>query len=62
MNEFKLHQRIIQQILLVLYFLMSYNGVQAERKISELEDTTLDNQLKFLNKPAIKTVKVFIIV
>jgi len=48
----------VQQTLLVLYFLLSYNGVQGEKKLSKLEDSELEKQLKLLNKPAVKTIKV----
>ncbi|XP_055822248.1 uncharacterized protein LOC129890794 [Solanum dulcamara] len=57
MNELRMHQRIIRQNLLVLCLLLSYNGVQGEKKLSKLEDMELEKQLKLLNKPAIKTVK-----
>ncbi|XP_016508963.2 protein neprosin-like [Nicotiana tabacum] len=54
-----IRQRIVQvqQTLLVLYFLLSYNGVQGEKKLSKLEDSELEKQLKLLNKPAVKTIK-----
>nr|XP_016494326.1 PREDICTED: uncharacterized protein LOC107813558 [Nicotiana tabacum] len=42
----------------VLYFLLSYNGVQGEKKLSKLEDSELEKQLKLLNKPAVKTIKI----
>lgn len=60
MNEFRMRQRIIQQILLVLYFLLSYSRVQGEKKLSELEDAELEKQLKLLNKPAVKIIKVIV--
>nr|XP_033509778.1 uncharacterized protein LOC108943654 [Nicotiana tomentosiformis] len=54
-----IRQRIVQvqQTLLVLYFLLSYSGVQGEKKLSKLEDSELEKQLKLLNKPAVKTIK-----
>ncbi|XP_055824403.1 uncharacterized protein LOC129892912 [Solanum dulcamara] len=52
-----IHQRDVLQTLLVLYFFLSYEGVQAEIKLSKLEDLALDKQLKLLNKPAVKTIK-----
>lgn len=55
-----IHRRDTLQILLVLYFLLSYDGVQGEIKLSKLEELALDKQLKLLNKPAIKTFKVYI--
>ncbi|KAK4707267.1 hypothetical protein R3W88_033188 [Solanum pinnatisectum] len=58
-NDFKMHQRIVQQMLLVLYFLLSYNGVEGQKKPSKLEDAELEKQLKSLNKPAVKTIKIF---
>ncbi|XP_060211055.1 protein neprosin-like [Lycium barbarum] len=57
MNEFRMHQRIVQQILLVLYLILSCNGLQGEKKLSKLENMELEKQLKLLNKPAIKTIK-----
>ncbi|XP_059277724.1 protein neprosin-like [Lycium ferocissimum] len=57
MNEFRMHQRIVQLTLLVLYFLLSYNGVQGEKKLFKLKDVELEKQLKLLNKQAIKTIK-----
>ncbi|KAH0691155.1 hypothetical protein KY285_018352 [Solanum tuberosum] len=57
LNAMQINQGIIQQTL-VLYFLLSYNYVvQGEIKLSEVEDQELESQLKFLNKPAIKTIK-----
>ncbi|XP_015084666.2 uncharacterized protein LOC107028128 isoform X2 [Solanum pennellii] len=50
-------QKIVRQILLVLWLFLSYNGVEGRKKLSELEDMELEKQLKLLNKPAIKTVK-----
>lgn len=56
-NKFRMHQKVVQQILLVLYFFLSYNGVQGEKIMSQSEDVELEKQLKLLNKPAVKTVK-----
>ncbi|XP_059277720.1 protein neprosin-like [Lycium ferocissimum] len=53
----QINRRIIQQTLLVLYFLLSYTEVQGEIKLSEVEDQELERQLKLLNKPAITTIK-----
>ncbi|CAN4077758.1 unnamed protein product [Withania somnifera] len=50
-------QKIVGQTLLVLYFILSYDGVQGKIKLSKLENSKLDKQLKFLNKPAIKKIK-----
>lgn len=58
MNELRMLQKIVRQILLVLCLFLSYNGVQGRKKLSELEDMELEKQLKLLNKPVIKTVKV----
>lgn len=55
-----IHKRIIQQTLLVLYFLLSYNGVQGRIKLSKQEDSELEEQLKLLNKPSVKIMKVYI--
>ncbi|KAK4728704.1 hypothetical protein R3W88_021692 [Solanum pinnatisectum] len=52
-----MHQKTVQQTLLMLYFLLSYNGVEGQKKLSKLEDVELEKQLKSLNKPAVKTVK-----
>jgi len=57
-NEFKMHQRTVQQTLLILYLFLSYNEVEGQKKLSKLEDVELEKQLKILNKPAVKTVKV----
>ncbi|KAM3343901.1 hypothetical protein P3S68_025991 [Capsicum galapagoense] len=57
MNEFRMSQRIVRQILLVLCLLLSYNEVQGEKKLSKLEDAKLEKKLKLLNKPAVKIVK-----
>ncbi|XP_016506977.2 uncharacterized protein LOC107824691 [Nicotiana tabacum] len=52
-----IHQRNVLQILLLLYFLLSYDGVQGEMKLSKLEELALEKQFKLLNKPAVKTIK-----
>ncbi|KAM3263375.1 hypothetical protein P3L10_000369 [Capsicum annuum] len=52
-----MHQRIVQHVLLVLCFLLRYNGVQGDKNLSSFEDMKLEKQLKLLNKPAIKTIK-----
>ncbi|WMV43852.1 hypothetical protein MTR67_037237 [Solanum verrucosum] len=52
-----MHQKTVQQTLLMLYFLLSYNGVEGQKKLSKLEDAELEKQLKSLNKPAVKIVK-----
>ncbi|KAM3263380.1 hypothetical protein P3L10_000374 [Capsicum annuum] len=52
-----IHQRNVLPILLVLYLLMSFDGVQGEIKLSKLEELSLEKQLKLLNKPAVKTIK-----
>ncbi|CAN4077767.1 unnamed protein product [Withania somnifera] len=52
-----MHQRIVQQTLLMLYFLLSFNGVQGEKKLFKLDDVEIEKQLNILNKPAVKTVK-----
>ncbi|XP_049378380.1 uncharacterized protein LOC125843210 [Solanum stenotomum] len=52
-----MHQRIIRQILLILYLLLNYGGVQGKTTLSKIEELELEEQLKLLNKPSIKTVK-----
>ncbi|KAM3263367.1 hypothetical protein P3L10_000361 [Capsicum annuum] len=52
-----MHQRIIQKILLVLYLLLNYDGVQGKTVLSKHEELELEEQLKLLNKPSIKTIK-----
>ncbi|KAM3321809.1 hypothetical protein P3S67_002960 [Capsicum chacoense] len=52
-----IHQKNVLPILLVLYLLLSYDGVQGETKLSKLEELALGKQLKQLNKPAVKTIK-----
>nr|XP_009798175.1 PREDICTED: uncharacterized protein LOC104244453 isoform X2 [Nicotiana sylvestris] len=52
-----IHQRNVLQTSLVLYFLLSFDGVQGEMKLSKLEELALEKQLKLLNKPAVKTIK-----
>ncbi|KAG5593173.1 hypothetical protein H5410_043687 [Solanum commersonii] len=52
-----IRQKIVRQTLLVLYFILSYDGVEGKIKLSKLEDSELEKQLKLLNKPAIKIIK-----
>ncbi|XP_070025418.1 protein neprosin-like [Nicotiana sylvestris] len=54
-----MNQKVMRQTFMVLYFLLlSYNGVQGEKKrYSELEDLDLEKQLELLNKPAVKTIE-----
>ncbi|KAM3321812.1 hypothetical protein P3S67_002963 [Capsicum chacoense] len=52
-----IHQRKVLPILLVLYLLLSYDGVQGEMSLSKLEELSLEKQLKLLNKPTVKTIK-----
>ncbi|KAM3396769.1 hypothetical protein P3S68_000281 [Capsicum galapagoense] len=52
-----MHQRTFGRYLLVLYFVLSYNGIQGETKLSKLEDLEIEKKFKLLNKPAIKTIK-----
>ncbi|XP_069143231.1 protein neprosin-like [Solanum lycopersicum] len=56
-NEFRMDQRTIQQTLLMLYFMLSYNRVEGQKNLSKFENAELEKQLKILNKPAVKTVK-----
>lgn len=56
----QINRGTIQQTLLILYFLLNYDEVHGEIKLSKVEDKELERQLKFLNKPAIKTIKVFL--
>ncbi|XP_033513323.2 protein neprosin-like [Nicotiana tomentosiformis] len=50
-------RKVVLQILMVLYVLLSYDGVQGEIKLSKVEDLELEKQLKLLNKPATKIIK-----
>lgn len=52
-----MHRMIIEQFLLMLFLCLCYNGVRG-KKLSEQEDLELEKQLKLLNKPATKTIKV----
>ncbi|XP_059277725.1 uncharacterized protein LOC132031857 [Lycium ferocissimum] len=52
-----IHRKIVRQTLSVLYFLLSYDGVQGEIKLSKVEYLELEKQLKLLNKPAVKIIK-----
>lgn len=53
-----LHQRAIVQILLAISLLLNHYEVEAEQRLSKAKDLELEKQLKLLNKPAIKTIKV----
>lgn len=56
-----MHQGVIQQVLLILlYLLLNHDGVQGKTMLSKIEELELEEQLKLLNKPSIKTVKVYI--
>ncbi|XP_055822249.1 uncharacterized protein LOC129890795 [Solanum dulcamara] len=57
MNKLRMYQKIVRQFFFMLCLLLSYNGVQGEKKLSKLQDMELEKQLKILNKSAIKTVK-----
>ncbi|XP_019234628.1 PREDICTED: uncharacterized protein LOC109215068 [Nicotiana attenuata] len=48
---------IMQQVLLILFLCLSYDGVRGTKLSDEQEDQELEKQLKLLNKPAIKTIK-----
>ncbi|XP_006344030.1 uncharacterized protein [Solanum tuberosum] len=52
-----IRQKFVRQTLLVLYFILSHDGVEGKIKLSKLEDSELEKQLKLLNKPAIKIIK-----
>lgn len=53
-----MNQRIIDHFLLMVFLCLSYDGVRGT-KLSKQEDTLeLEKQLKVLNKPPIKTIKV----
>ena len=49
--------RVVLPCLLVCC-LFSYNGVDGYRKLSKEENLELEKQLKHLNKPSVKTIKV----
>ncbi|XP_049388583.1 uncharacterized protein LOC125852939 [Solanum stenotomum] len=51
-----MNQRIIDHFLLMVFLCLSYDGVRGT-KLSKQEDLELENQLKVLNKPPIKTIK-----
>uniref|UniRef100_A0A1S4DRM2 Neprosin PEP catalytic domain-containing protein n=1 Tax=Nicotiana tabacum TaxID=4097 RepID=A0A1S4DRM2_TOBAC len=52
-----MNRKIIQQLLLVLFLCLSYDGVRGTKLSDEQEDLELEMQLKRLNKPTIKTIK-----
>ncbi|KAI8569538.1 hypothetical protein RHMOL_Rhmol02G0286300 [Rhododendron molle] len=47
-------------VFLLSFQLFDYNGVEGTRDLLEREDLELENQLKLMNKPAVKTIKVYI--
>ena len=49
--------RVVLPCLLVCC-LFSYDGVDGYRKLSKEENLELEKQLKHLNKPSVKTIKV----
>lgn len=48
-------------VFLLSFQLFDYNGVEGTRDLLEREDPELENQLKLMNKPAVKTIKVYIL-
>ena len=50
--------RIVLLYLLVCYLFLYQNEVEGYRKLSKEEDLEMEEQLKRLNKPAMKTIKV----
>lgn len=52
-----MNRRMIDQFLLMVFLCLSYDGVRGT-KLSKQEDLELEKQLKVLNKPPIKTIKV----
>ncbi|KAF3659838.1 putative pollen-specific protein SF3-like [Capsicum annuum] len=51
------HLRATLQILVAISLLSSYAKIEARQSLSEVEDLELERQLKLINKPAIKTIK-----
>ena len=50
--------KVVLPYLLVCYLFFFCKWVKGSRKLSKEEDLELDEQLKRLNKPAVKTIKV----
>ena len=50
--------KVILPYLLICYLFFYYKWVEGYRKLSKEEDLELDEQLKRLNKPTVKTIKV----
>ncbi|KAH0691903.1 hypothetical protein KY285_018357 [Solanum tuberosum] len=52
-----MHLRAILQIVVAISLLLSYAKIEARQSLSKVEDLELERQLKLINKPAIKTIK-----
>ena len=50
--------KVVLPCLLVCYIFLYYNGVEGYMKLSKEEDLEIEKELKRLNKPAMKTIKV----
>ncbi|CBI34704.3 unnamed protein product, partial [Vitis vinifera] len=50
--------KVVLPCLLVCYIFLYYNGVEGYMKLSKEEDLEIEKELKRLNKPAVKTIKV----
>ena len=50
--------KFVLPCLLVCYIFLYYNGVEGYMKLSKEEDLEIEKELKRLNKPAMKTIKV----
>ena len=44
----------------VLSLVVGHNGVEGDTSLSKEEEKELENQLKLINKPAVKTIQVLI--
>lgn len=53
-----MHLRAKVQIVVAISLLLSYAKIEARQSLSMVEDLELERQLKLINKPAIKTIKV----
>uniref|UniRef100_A0A3Q7HVX9 Neprosin PEP catalytic domain-containing protein n=2 Tax=Solanum lycopersicum TaxID=4081 RepID=A0A3Q7HVX9_SOLLC len=52
-----MHLRAKVQIVVAISLLLSYAKIEARQSLSMVEDLELERQLKLINKPAIKTIK-----
>ncbi|KAK6783289.1 hypothetical protein RDI58_021086 [Solanum bulbocastanum] len=52
-----MHLRAILQIVVAISLLLSYAKIEARQSLSKVENLELERQLKLINKPAIKKIK-----